>query len=95
MSISRIQKKILVAFLAALAMGAFFYASQSAAYRFVSYGKAKVLVSIQEAAVIKGALPAKQLKFVLAWCEIHKDELLANWKSAQEHGKIAKIEPLR
>lgn len=59
------------------------------------YGKFEALVSIREAAVIKGALPAKQLKLVLAWCEIHQDELLANWASAKKHGKISKIEPLR
>jgi len=59
------------------------------------YGKFKALVSIEEATVLKGALPAKQLKLVLAWCEIHRDELVKNWLSAQEHGKIAKIEPLR
>ena len=59
------------------------------------YGKFKVLVSIKEAAVIKGAFPAKQLKLVLAWSEIHKDELMSNWLSAREHGKISKIEPLR
>ena len=59
------------------------------------YGKFKVLVSIQEAAVLKGAFPAKQLKLVLAWCEIHKDELMTNWLAAREHGKITGIEPLR
>jgi hypothetical protein len=30
------------------------------------YGNAKALISITEAVVIKGALPAKQLKLVLA-----------------------------
>lgn len=59
------------------------------------YGEFKALVSIHEAAVIKGTLPVKQLKLVLAWCEIHKIELLENWVSAQKHGKISKIEPLR
>lgn len=59
------------------------------------YGKLKALVSIRNAAVIKGALPAKQLKLVLAWCEIHRDELLENWNSAREHGKISKIDPLK
>ena len=59
------------------------------------YGKFKVLVSIKESAVLKGAFPAKQLKLVLAWSEIHKDELVNNWNAAREHGKISKIEPLR
>lgn len=59
------------------------------------YGKYKVLVGIRSATTIKGALPVKQLKLVLAWCEIHKPELLANWNSAKDHGKISDIDPLR
>ncbi len=59
------------------------------------YGSSKALISIQEAAVIKGVLPAKQLKLVLAWCEIHKDELIQNWNSSLNHGEIAKIAPLK
>ena len=59
------------------------------------YGEFKAVVSINEASVIKGLLPAKQLKLVLAWCEIHKEELLKNWKSAQNNDKISKIEPLK
>ncbi len=59
------------------------------------YGEFQALISIREAIVLKGALPGKQIKLVLAWCEIHQDELLANWLSAQKNGKILKIEPLR
>ncbi|MBC7419269.1 MAG: DUF4160 domain-containing protein [Bdellovibrio sp.] len=59
------------------------------------YGSSKALISIQESVVIKGVLPAKQLKLVLAWCEIHKEELIQNWNSAQQHGEIAKIGPLK
>lgn len=59
------------------------------------YGNLKALVSIRDAIVIKGVLPVRQLKLVLAWCEIHREELLKNWKSAQAHGEISKIEPLR
>lgn len=59
------------------------------------YGNTKALISILNATVIKGELPAKQLKLVLAWCEIHREELRANWNSAREHGKISQIEPLK
>lgn len=59
------------------------------------YGKFKAIIGIKEAVVLKGSLPIKQLKLVLAWCEIHRDELHKNWLSAQEKGKINKIDPLR
>jgi len=59
------------------------------------YGPSKAIISIQDAVVIKGVLPAKQLKLVLAWCEIHKDELIQNWNSAQKNDKITRIDPLK
>lgn len=59
------------------------------------YNGNKVLIDIENATVLKGIFPFKQLKLVLAWCEIHKEELLKNWKLAQEYEKVNKIEPLR
>ena len=59
------------------------------------YGSHKAIISVEAAAVIKGALPAKQLKLVLAWCEIHKEELIKNWAFGQEHKQISKIAPLQ
>ena len=58
------------------------------------YGNFKALVGIREAAVFRGTLPARQLKLVLAWCELHQDELLVNWNSARENGPIVKIAPI-
>ena len=45
--------------------------------------------------VIDGALPNKQNKLVLAWIEIHREELEANWKLARDGEQIFKIEPLK
>ena len=36
------------------------------------YGDFRALVDIQHGYVIKGALPSRQLKYVLAWCEMHQ-----------------------
>ncbi len=59
------------------------------------YGDLKALVSIKEAVVMNGSLPSRQLKLVLAWCELHHDELMSNWESAMEHGEIHRIQPLK
>lgn len=59
------------------------------------YAEFKAQIGIRDAVVLNGELPAKQLKLVLAWCEIHRDELMQNWLVAQKNGKIAKIDPLR
>lgn len=58
------------------------------------YGDRKILVDIQNGTVIKGVFPFKQLKLVLAWCEIHKEELLGNWGNALQHQELYKINPL-
>ncbi len=58
------------------------------------YSGNTVLIDIVNAVVLQGVFPLKQLKLVLAWCELHKDELMANWESARDHGEIKRIEPL-
>jgi hypothetical protein len=40
-------------------------------------------------------MPQRQIKFIVAWAELHKDELLANWKLAMAEQPLYKIEPLR
>lgn len=58
------------------------------------YNGQKALVDILEARVIKGALPARQLKLILAWAVIHQDELMQNWELAKDHESLNKIAPL-
>jgi hypothetical protein len=38
---------------------------------------------------------ARQLRFVLAWAELHQDELGENWKRARAGETLMQIEPLR
>ena len=45
--------------------------------------------------ITDGELPSKQRKLVLAWSELHKEELLANWKLASQGEIPFKIEPLK
>lgn len=45
--------------------------------------------------IIDGNLPAKQAKLVLAWAELHKDELTADWELASKGELPFKIEPLK
>ena len=58
------------------------------------YAGNSVMIDIDEAVVIKGVFPGRQMKLVLAWCELHKEELLKNWDSAKDNEEIAKVEPL-
>ena len=49
---------------------------------------------IESATVLKGIFPSKQLKLVLAWCEIHKHELMTNWENGKGNNQFIKINPL-
>ena len=45
--------------------------------------------------ILSGSLPAKKLKLVQAWIEIHNEDLHANWKLLSEGKEFFKIDPLR
>lgn len=50
--------------------------------------------SIENGDVLEGEFPNKSRKLVQAWIEIHKDELMADWKLAIYGEKVFKIKPL-
>lgn len=52
-------------------------------------------VDIRNCEIAEGKLPSKQSKLVLAWAEIYKDELLADWELASKGELPFQIEPLK
>ena len=42
-----------------------------------------------------GILGRRQLRFVLAWAELHQDELAENWRRARAGETLQPVEPLR
>jgi hypothetical protein len=56
-------------------------------------GSAKVRIDSLE--VIETTLPRRQLRFVLAWAELHQDELRENWRRARAGETLQPIDPLR
>lgn len=61
----------------------------------VQYGDAAAVVAIQSGVVMSGHLPRRQLKLVLAWAELHSDELMENWELARSNKQLRSIEGLR
>jgi hypothetical protein len=45
--------------------------------------------------IIDGEIPVRQLRLVLAWIEIHREEVIADWKLCQNGEKPFAIEPDR
>jgi hypothetical protein len=59
------------------------------------YQENTVVIEIHECKVLEGQMPARQLRLIQAWIEIHRDELLADWKLCQNGEKPFQIEPLK
>lgn len=50
---------------------------------------------IDEIEVIESTLGRRHLRLVLAWAELHQDELAENWRRARDGETLVDIEPLR
>ena len=59
------------------------------------YGEYDASIAIDDGAILGGSLPPAKMKLVQAWIEIHRDDLLADWKLAVAGEPVFKIEPLR
>jgi hypothetical protein len=59
------------------------------------YQEHKAIVAIHSCEIIAGSLPSKQSKLVLAWAELHKDELIADWGLATNGELPFNIDPLK
>jgi hypothetical protein len=61
----------------------------------VYYGEHKATVDIRTCELLQGNLPRKQAKLVLAWAELHQDELMADWELVMNGEEPLKIQPLQ
>ena len=52
-------------------------------------------VDIGTCEMIEGNLPKKQIKLVLAWAELHQEELLSDWNLVMNGEEPFKIPPLQ
>lgn len=59
------------------------------------YAEFEGVFTLHDAVMIEGNLPGRQMKLVSAWIEIHRDELMADWKLALSGQIVFKIEPLK
>ena len=57
------------------------------------YGDDEVTVDIQTGKVT-GNISSRVLNMVQEWRELHEDELIANWKLAEENKPLKGIKPL-
>lgn len=61
----------------------------------VKYQEHEVVLALPEGEILEGSMPGNRLRLVLAWMEIHRDELMADWELAASGQQPYKIDPLR
>jgi predicted ribosomally synthesized peptide with nif11-like leader len=59
------------------------------------YQEFKAIIDINNCELSEGKLSSKQMKLALAWAEIHKEELLADWELASNGELPFPIKPLQ
>jgi len=59
------------------------------------YGEDLAVFSIADGEHLAGTLPPGKMRLVQAWIEIHRDELMADWKLAVNGEEPLRIDPLK
>ncbi len=62
---------------------AMYYAEHDPPHFHARYNEWEAQVDIREGIIIRGMLPSKQARLVLAWTEIHREELLQMWETKE------------
>jgi len=70
-----------------------YYRDHAPPHFHAEYGEYEVTIDILTG-VITGHFPKRALKAVLEWYELHKDELLMDWKLAEQREPLKSIQPL-
>ena len=72
-----------------------FYDDHAEPHFHAYYGGDEGEISVKTGKLIAGKLPPRAMKLVKEWMKKYKDELVENWKLAEEHKKLKKIKPLK
>ena len=62
-------------------------------YFHVKYNEYECWITIEDG-IITGKLPRRALRLVYEWLDLHKDELMENWRRLQNSESPVKILPL-
>lgn len=72
-----------------------FYDDHAEPHFHAYYGGDEGEISVKTGKLIVGKLPPRAMKLVKEWMDKHKKELAENWKLAEEHKRLKKIDPLK
>jgi len=61
----------------------------------VKYAEHEAVFSIPEGDLLEGSIPKAKTKLIVAWIELRKEDLMANWALAVKGEPIYQLEPLK
>jgi hypothetical protein len=59
-----------------------------------SYGEFEAVYAIDTLDVLRGSLPRRAHTLVIEWALLHRNELRADWRKAEEKSPLHDIDPL-
>ncbi|MHB1845256.1 MAG: DUF4160 domain-containing protein [Deltaproteobacteria bacterium] len=71
-----------------------YYDDHAPAHFHAIYGEATAQVAIETLEILRGSLPRRALALVLEWAALHRDELRADWRHAEQHEPLQSVDPL-
>jgi hypothetical protein len=70
-----------------------FYSEHGLPHFHAVYGEHEISVEM-ESGTVHGEFPARALRLVLEWANLHKQELIENWQLARQGQPLKRIAPL-
>ena len=59
------------------------------------YGGYKATFTINPPSLLAGVMPRRQQNLIVAWAELHQEELIRNWELVEQERPLQDIEGLR
>jgi hypothetical protein len=72
----------------------FYYNDHLPPHFHAEYSGSEALIEIDTLRILRGKLPRRVHGMVLEWADLHRTELLENWRLAQAGKPLSWIEPL-
>jgi len=71
-----------------------YYSDREPPHFHVRYAGQKALIAIETLALLRGRLSPRALGLVMEWAELHRAELIDDWKLARAETQLKPIAPL-
>ena len=73
---------------------AMYYNDHAPPHFHAKYGEFEIRVNIHSGDILSGKFPRRALRLVNEWLNLHRDELIENWRLAENRKPLNTIEPL-